>query len=80
MLENVIIREIHATRFIMSYVRKGGKLRGPYGNFNDWLKSLGLTEEERKPILDLAGCGKLELEISAKAFLENTTNETHKES
>lgn len=73
MFENVLIKNIHATRFIMSWVRKGGELRTPYGDFNDWLESLGLTEEERDPILRIAGNGRMELEMSAKTFIKNNT-------
>lgn len=67
---------IYATRFIASWVRKGGKLQ--YGkdidNFYKWLLSLGLSKEDADDIKFLATNGKLELEISAKEFLENMNN------
>lgn len=67
---------IYATRFIASWVRKGGKLQ--YGkdidNFYEWLLSLGLSKEDADDIKFLATNGKLELEISAKEFLENMNN------
>jgi hypothetical protein len=69
MFENVKIRGIHATRFYASWVRSGG---GPksYDKFKDWLKSLGLTDDECGIILELARNGKLELETSVKYFLK----------
>ena len=71
MFENKKFDDIHATRYIMSWVRMGGKLK--YGkeieDFNNWLLSLGLSEEDADYIVLLATNGKLELEVSAKAFL-----------
>ena len=73
MFENKKFNDIHATRYIMSWVRMGGKLK--YGkeidNFEKWLLSIGLNEEEADYIVLLATNGKLELEVSAKAFLAN---------
>lgn len=75
MFENRMINGYtYATRFIMSWVRMGGKL-GKHGegidDFKKWLKSLDLSDEDIRGIVFLATNGKLELEISAKAFLEN---------
>lgn len=71
MFENKKFNDIHATRYIMSWVRMGGKLK--YGkdveDFNNWLLSLGLSEEDADYIVLLATNGKLELEVNAKAFL-----------
>ena len=62
----------YATRFIASWLREGGELR--YGkdvdNFVEWLSSLGLSEEDISDIKFLATNGKLELEYSARKFLE----------
>jgi len=74
MFENKVINGyIYATRFIASWVRKGGKLR--YGedidNFHEWLLSLGLSEDDANHIKFLATNGKLELEASAQKFLKN---------
>ena len=73
MFENKKFNDIHATRYIMSWVRMGGKLK--YGkeieDFEKWLRSLGLNEDEANDIVLLATNGKLELEVSAKAFLAN---------
>ena len=45
----------------------------PFGNlFKEWLKETqGLTDDEIKDIMEMATNGKLELEESAKRFLEN---------
>lgn len=71
MFENKIIKGEYATRYIASWLRVGGNLR--YGkdvdNFQEWLSSIGLTEEEIYHITELARCGKLELQTSAKSFL-----------
>ena len=73
MFKNEKIKEIHITRYVMSWVRSGGKLnsRGDgYDEFNDWLRTLELSKEERDSILEVARSGKIELEISAKTFLK----------
>lgn len=82
MFENKIIKGIHATRFIMSWIREGGKL-GLFGEghseFNNWLKSLGLSKEEIFDIMCVAKNGKLELEISAKKFMKDNIQKDRKE-
>ncbi len=76
MFENKNINGIYATRFIASWVRKGGQLK--YGedidNFHDWLLSLGLSKEDADDIKFLATNGKLELEDSARKFLRGHVN------
>lgn len=73
MFENRAINGIYMTRFIASWMNKGGQIR--YGkdrdNFREWLLSLGLSENDAQDILNLATNGKLELETSAKQFLKN---------
>ena len=71
MFENVTVKGIHATRYIMSYIRMGGNLAKRTGRseFENWLKSLGLNEDEIWSISKIAQNGKLELEISATKFL-----------
>ena len=72
MFENKTINGyIYATRFIASWLRAGGQLknRSDIDDFNEWLLSLGLTEEDANHIKFLAENGKLELETSAKQFL-----------
>ena len=67
----------YATRFIASWLREGGKLQ--YGNdvdnFEKWLSSLGLKEEDITRIRFLATNGKMELETSARQFLAANVTE-----
>lgn len=67
---------IHVTRFIMSWVKMGGTLRTgmDYENFEGWLRTLvvdgkNLSENDVNHILELARCGKMEFEYSAKSYL-----------
>ena len=65
---------IYATRFIMSWVRSGGKFdkHGEgYDDFRKWLESLELKTEDIEDIMFLAQNGKLELEVSAKNYITN---------
>ena len=69
MFENKLYNGIHATRYIASWYNSGGQ---PWlGDFEDWLMSLGLTAAEAREIWNMATCGKLELEVSAKEFINN---------
>ena len=75
MFENKVINGYtYATRFIMSWVRSGGKFdksgKG-YGDFRKWLESLGLENRDIRDIMFLAQNGKLELEESAKNYLKH---------
>lgn len=64
---------IYETRFIASWLRKGGQLRTRenYDNFYEWLLSLGLNQDDADHIKFLASNGKMELEDSARKFLKN---------
>ena len=70
--ENVVIRGIHATRYIMSYIRSGGEGQNR-NKFGRWLKSLplNLNDEEIYHIVYMYSNGKLELEMNAEKFLKN---------
>ena len=75
MFENKVIEGYtYATRFIMSWVRSGGKFdksgKG-YGDFRKWLESLKLDPEDIEDIMLLALNGQLELEVSAKNYMAN---------
>ena len=67
----------YATRFIASWVREGGELRTgkDYDDFKEWLRSLGLKEDDVNHIYFLASNGKMELEYRARVFLANKKNE-----
>jgi len=75
MFENKIIRGIHATRYIMSWVKSCGELKmnSRNRNFENWLRQLVingslLNEDEIDCITDIARSGKLELEMDAKGY------------
>lgn len=75
--KNDLINGIHASRYIVSWVKSGGSLKGSRRNskFVEWLKSLtingrSLTEEEIDRIYHLSSNGKMELEHLAKEFLK----------
>ena len=73
MFDNEIIDGVHVSRYIMSWVRCGGTLgkRGQgYDDFDKWLKTLGLGDDDRRYICNFASNGKLELEESVKRFLD----------
>lgn len=71
MFKNNLIGDIHETRFIASWLRAGGQLYyvEDVDNFSKWLLSLGLTEDEVYHIINMATCGKIELEHNAREFL-----------
>ena len=70
--DNAVIKGVHASRYIMSYLREGGEANYR-DKFREWLKALPLelTEEEIHHIVDMYSNGKLEFEINAKSFLKN---------
>ena len=75
MFENKVIDGYtYATRFIMSWVRSGGKFdksgKG-YGDCGKWLESLELDPVDIEDIMFLALNGQLELEVSAKNYMAN---------
>ena len=75
MFENKVIEGIHISRFIASWQEATGNCRKEKGLFREWLKSLVingryLTDGEVHDILFVADNGKLELEMSAKAFIK----------
>ena len=72
MFENKKIKDVHATRYIASWLKVGGKLGTwkDFGNFEDWLVSEGLSESDIKQITTLATCGRMELESSARRFIK----------
>ena len=84
--ENKLIKGIHASRYIASWVKSNGtmkrylnednpSLRRLESYFADWLRSLvingeHLTEDEVRYIDHFARNGKIELESSAKHYME----------
>ena len=80
MFENMLTHNgIHFSRYIVSWKRMGGKIYGG-GLFEKWLKEKEqLTDEEIRSIVILATNGKMELESSAKNFMEEHLDEYHEE-
>ena len=75
MFENKLIRDIHCSRYVASYVKAGGSLSSREAwRFKGWLKSLvingeNLSDDEVRFIYNYGTNGKLELEEHAKRFL-----------
>ena len=71
MFENGNFNGIFYSRFIASWVRKGGMLKTGHdiSMFKSWLTEIGCDDETVDKITFLAINGKLELENSAKKFL-----------
>lgn len=64
------VQGIHYSRFIASFAKAGGNVLNR-DEFGDWLDHLGfLNEDEVLDILDIATCGKIELELDANIFLK----------
>lgn len=72
MFENKLINGIHKSRYIASWLKAGGSLYfgEDVDNFREWLLSMDLTEDEVQDIVNLATNGKLELETTAKKFVQ----------
>ena len=70
MLENKITEAqwVHYSRYIASWQNSGGTYFGE--QFAKWLKANGCTEKEVHDIREMATCGKLELEVSARKFVD----------
>ena len=73
MFENKTVGGIYYSRFIMSWIRMGGRLNshgGGLDDFKEWLKSIEVNEMDIENIVRLASNGKMELETSAGRFIK----------
>ena len=68
-LENNWCEPTHMSRFIASWKNSGGRCFYD-GLFEDWLKSLGIDDRTIRDTVEMATCGKLELEKNAMRFIE----------
>lgn len=60
--------EAYYSRYIASWTNVGGGCF--FGDrFREWLASEGLTESEISDVVEMATCGKMELEFNAKAYV-----------
>ena len=70
---------IHYSRYVASWLRKGGKIY-PEGLFYRWLKEKEqLTEQEINDIYFMMQTGKMELEASAAEFMKEHSGESQTE-
>lgn len=60
-------QKVHYSRYIASWKNAGGHYYGE--QFEKWLRSNGLTEQEISDVKELANCGKMELEVGAKFYV-----------
>lgn len=72
-LENCIyatsdVQHIAYSRYIVSWRNSGGQYFDEF--FEEFLKNNGCTKKEIHDIVELATCGKLELEMDAKKFIK----------
>lgn len=63
--------DIHYSRYIASWHNAGGDVNTIKGIalFREWLKSIGLNDDDIALTMEMAMCGKMELEASAEAFM-----------
>ena len=61
------VQDVHYSRYIASWQNEGGHYYGE--QFEKWLKANGCTDDEINRIKLMATIGKLELEVSAKAYI-----------
>lgn len=60
--------EAHYSRYIASWYNVGGGYY--FGDaFREWLAFEGLNEKEISDVVEMATCGKLELEYTAQAYV-----------
>lgn len=62
------VQGVHFSRYIASWVNCGGTHFGT--QFDNWLRSEGVTEVEIDYIRLMATCGKLELEMNCKKYIK----------
>lgn len=60
------------SRYIASYMKEAEKLGTKVyrDSFEEWLLSIGVDEDEASDIVEMATNGKLELETSARIFIQ----------
>ena len=78
MFENKLIKTtygmVHMTRIIASYIKAGGKIEYYPHVQSKWQKyceQIGVNDDDAYNMYNIAKCGKQELEVTARKFLEN---------
>lgn len=64
------VQGVYYSRYIASWKNAGGNYFGE--QFRKWLRTNCCTEREIADICEMATCGKMELEMTAKAFVKKT--------
>ena len=62
------VQGVHYSRYIASWKNCGGTYFGE--QFAKWLRANSCTDKEINDIREMATCGKLELEMSARAYVK----------
>ncbi len=62
------VQGVHYSRYIVSWNNVGGDYYGE--QFKRWLRMNCCTEKEIDDICEMATCGKMELEMSAKTYVQ----------
>ena len=65
---------IKYSRYIASWTKVCFLMGKPvvfYDDFEEWLRTFDLSDKDVSNILEMARCGKLELEASAREFINN---------
>lgn len=65
------VQKVHYSRYIASWNKCGGHYYGE--QFIKWLKFNECTDQEIDDICEMARCGKMELEMTAKSFVKKMT-------
>ena len=74
MFENELFQDHYATEYIAAWSGAGGTFVGTgVDDFNKWLESRGLNDDERFHIVTMALASEPPLKINAATFIRNNT-------
>lgn len=62
------VQGVHYSRYIASWQNSGGDYYGE--QFEKWLKENECTDKEIDDIREMARCGKMELELTARFYVK----------
>ena len=71
--ENKVVGDLYYSRVIASWVKacRQSWIRPFFGDsFREWMRSIGIPDEDANNIYEMANNGKLELEISAQNWIK----------
>lgn len=61
------MEDVYVTRIIASWRNKGGDTRSD--EFEEWLRDIGVSDDDIGYVFHIANNGKLELEYAARLFM-----------